>query len=318
MTSRRAFLAQGSALGAVALLGCQSEEPRRAPSAIVRSERRVARVLAGMPTSDGAGVKLLRVIGQPALRNLDPFILLDRLHSDDPGAYLRGFPDHPHRGFETVSVMIEGNIRHRDSRGNHGLITGGGAQWMTAGRGLIHSEMPEQSAGLLSGFQLWVNLPAREKLCVPEYQDLAPARLAEEAIGAGGRARVISGAHSGLSGPVRARPTEATLLTLALEDETPFELDVPAGHTTFVFVYQGTASVGPDADATRVAAGSLAILGQGTRVRVQARGERAALLVAAGKPLHEPIAQRGPFVMNTEAELDQAFADYRAGLLDRG
>ena len=195
-----------------------------------RSPRRVEAVLPGMPTRDGAGVRLTRIIGQPALRNLDPFLLLDRFHSDDPGAYIAGFPDHPHRGFETVTVMLHGRMRHRDSQGNAGLIQGGGVQWMTAGRGIVHSEMPEQSEGLMSGYQLWVNLPAREKMSAPAYQDLAPARIREERLGrSGSLLRVVAGQASGLAGPVRARPTQPLLLTLTLEDDQPFELDLPAG-----------------------------------------------------------------------------------------
>ena len=201
--NRRLFLARASALAGSALFGCDDRRPSPrapvAPAAVAVTERRVALALPGMPTTDGAGVRLLRVIGQPALRHLDPFILLDRIHSDDPGAYIRGFPNHPHRGFETVSVMLDGRIRHHDSRGNQGLITGGGAQWMTAGRGIVHSEMPEQEQGLLHGFQLWVNLPASEKLCPQAYQDLSPDRLAEARLStSGSTVRVISGNASGV------------------------------------------------------------------------------------------------------------------------
>jgi redox-sensitive bicupin YhaK (pirin superfamily) len=275
-----------------------------------------------MPTSDGAGVKLTRIVGQPALRHLDPFVLLDQIHSSDPDAYVRGFPDHPHRGFETVTVMLDGRMRHRDSRGNRGLITGGGAQWMTAGRGIVHSEMPEQETGVLHGFQLWVNLPARDKMCSQAYQDLKPAELAEATLSSGGsRVRVIAGSANGLAGPVhgpvRERPTEPTLLTLALADATPFELEVPSGHNVFAFVYEGRVVVGPEGAATPVEEGALAVLGPGNRVRVRADETASGVLLAAGRPLGEPIVQRGPFVMNTEQEIAQAFADYRAGVLDK-
>jgi len=206
-----------------------------------------------MATVDGAGVSLKRIIGQPQLRHLDPFVLLDQIHSDDPSAYARGFPDHPHRGFETVTVMLDGRMRHKDSRGNRGLITGGGAQWMTAGRGIVHSEMPEQDQGLLHGFQLWVNLPAREKWCPQMYQDLGPERIAEASLSSSGsRVRVIAGHANGLGGPVRERPTDPTLLTLALADDAPFELDVPSGHAVFVFVHGGAVLVGDDGAVTRV------------------------------------------------------------------
>lgn len=324
MLFNRRFFLQGSGLFvAGGLAGCRdSQAPviaeAQAPASLNTSQRRVIRTLAGMPTTDGAGVRLLRVIGQPTLRNLDPFLMLDRIYSDDPSAYIRGFPDHPHRGFETVSIMLDGKMRHRDSRGNQGVITGGGAQWMTAGRGIIHSEMPEQERGLLSGFQLWVNLPAAEKMCSQFYQDLEPGKLAHASLSSGGAARLISGNLDGLVGPVRARPTDPTLLTLQLENDHPFVLEAPEGNTTFVFVHSGAAQVGPENATQRVTAGTLAILGEGRRLRIQARDERAGLIVASGRPLREPIAQRGPFVMNTEEELNKAWADYRAGVLDKG
>ena len=313
MPKRRDLLASGTALAAT-LAG---RRLLAGPAVVKPAHRRVQQRLRGMPTQDGAGVSLMRVIGQPALRHLDPFVMLDRFHSDDPGAYIAGFPDHPHRGFETVTVMLAGRMRHRDSRGNAGLITGGGAQWMTAGRGIVHSEMPEQERGLMSGYQLWVNLPAREKLCPQAYQDLQPDRLAEARLGrAGSKARVIAGRVDGLKGPVRARPTDPLLLTLALEDDQPFAVALPAGHTAFVFVGAGEVAVGP-AETDQVAEGTLGILGPGNRLRLRALNRRSELLVAAGRPLNEPIVQRGPFVMNTEAEIARAIADYRAGVLDR-
>jgi len=312
--SRRDVVLGTGALAAGSLLGCRGSS---APVVAVSADRTVARTLAGMPTSDGAGVKLLRVIGQPALRNLDPFIMLDRIHSDEPNAYIRGFPNHPHRGFETVSVMLAGNMRHRDSRGNQGLITGGGAQWMTAGRGIVHSEMPEQEAGLLSGFQLWVNLPAKEKMCPQYYQDLSPQQIASASLSSGGAVRVISGHANGLSGPVRDRPTQPTLLTLSLADDSPFELETPIDHTAFAFVHKGVAAIGPENASTVVSEGSLAVLSRGTRVRIRAREQAAGLLVAVGRPIGEPIVQYGPFVMNSEAEIQKAFEDYRAGVLDK-
>ena len=299
---RRAFLVSSAAVLARPAWGS------------AKTDRRVERTLTGLGTTDGAGVRLTRVIGQPALRHLDPFVMLDRFHSHDPRDYLAGFPDHPHRGFETVTVMLEGHMRHRDSRGNAGLITGGGAQWMTAGRGIVHSEMPEQERGLMSGFQLWVNLPAREKMAPQAYQDLAPARIAEERLGRNGSVlRVIAGRTSGITGPVRPRPTEPLLLTARLEDDQPLALELPPAHTAFLFVATGEVSVG----ATAVPEGSLAVLGAGHRLRLRATNRRSEVLVAAGRPLHEPIVQRGPFVMNTEAEIEQAIADYRAGILDR-
>jgi hypothetical protein len=279
--------------------------------------RSVERIVAGLPTSDGAGVKLTRVIGQPALRLLDPFLMLDRIHSDEPDAYLAGFPDHPHRGFETVTIMHDGRMRHRDSRGNHGLIEGGGSQWMTAAGGIIHSEMPEQERGLLSGFQLWINLPAKEKLAAPAYQDLGAAQLAEGALEGGGRLRVIAGSVDGLRGPVRERPTDPLLFTLALEGDRPVEFDVKPGHNAFVFATAGTLEVGPENRAQTVPENRIALLGPGDRVRLRAPEGRALALFAAARPLNEPVVAYGPFVMNTEAEIHQCFADYRAGRLDR-
>jgi redox-sensitive bicupin YhaK (pirin superfamily) len=306
MVTRRDFLAGSAVLG---LSAC------RAPSAIVRDPRRVELTLDGVPTVEGAGVRLHRVIGQARLRNLDPFVLLDRFDSDRPADYVRGFPDHPHRGFETVTLMLGGRMRHRDSVGNHGVIGGGGAQWMTAGRGIVHSEMPDQSEGLLSGFQLWVNLPAHEKMCAPYYQDLDPTRLATGALGSGGHLHVVAGAVDGLTGPVRERPTAPLLVTAALEDDRPLTVDTPRGHAAFVFVSAGEITIGAD---QAVPAGTIAVLGDGDHVRLAARGLRSELLLAAGRPLREPIVQRGPFVMNTQAEIEQAFADYRAGVLVQG
>ena len=299
MITRRRFV-ELSAAGAVA---CSL--PR------VVSDRRVVRVLTGMATQDGAGVRLTRVIGQPALRNLDPFIMLDRFHSDDPGAYIAGFPDHPHRGFETVTVMLNGRMRHRDSKGNSGLISDGGVQWMTAGRGIVHSEMPEQTDGLMSGFQLWLNLPAREKMREQEYQDLQRDKLTHVPLAGQGVVHLIAGRALDASGPVAPRTTEPVLLTAALHDERPLQLSLPRAHVGFVFVHQGAALIGEQ----RVAAGSIALLGDGNRLSVRADGVQTGVLIAAARPIGEPIAQRGPFVMNTEAELQRAYDDYRRGTL---
>ncbi|MBK8169589.1 MAG: pirin family protein [Sandaracinaceae bacterium] len=312
-STRRDFLISTGVVAGAALLGCK---PSRAPAQVNVSQRRVAQLVPGLPSADGAGVRLSRVIGQPMLRNLDPFILLDRIHSDEPRDYAAGFPQHPHRGFETVTIMLDGNIEHRDSRGNHGIITGGGAQWMTAGRGIVHSEMPAQREGLFSGFQLWVNLPAREKMCAPYYHDLSPTVIREASLSqAGSHVRVIAGHVSGLDGPVRERPTQPTLLTLALEDDTPFTLDVARENAAFAFVHRGSVEIGRDGHSTHVPEGTLAVLSAGNRVRMRALTQAAGVLFAAARPIHEPIVQRGPFVMNSEAEIEQAFADYRAGTL---
>ena len=309
--TRRRFL-QGSGLAiAASAIGC------KASALTDTGVRSVARTLVGVASVDGAGVHLTRIIGHSAITDLDPFVLLDRIHSSDPAEYVRGFPDHPHRGFETVTVMLEGRIRHRDSRGNHGVITGGGAQWMTAGRGIVHSEIPDQSEGLLSGFQLWVNLPAREKMRAQEYQDLAPARLAEARLSsAGSIARVIAGDAAGALGPVLERATQPLLCTVTLEDDTPFVVDVPRAHNAFVFVHSGEIEIGSPARPTLVKEGSIAILDGGSRIRLRANSRRSVALIAAGRPLHEPIVRRGPFVMNTAAEIEKAFDDYRRGTLD--
>ncbi|MBX7192365.1 MAG: pirin family protein [Sandaracinaceae bacterium] len=320
--SRRALL---SGLSSAALVGCSAEPrlrptrelrtSRSAPAARTVTSREVLTVLPGMPTQDGAGVSLTRVIGQRALDHLDPFLLLDEIHSDEPNAYIRGFPDHPHRGFETITIMLEGRMRHRDSRGGHGLITGGGVQWMTAGRGIVHSEMPEQENGMLWGFQLWLNLPRAEKMCPQRYQDLAPERIAEERLAHGGVLRAIAGEVLGVDGPVEPRGTEPVLFTATLRDEAPLVVDVPRDHSAFVFVQAGEIEVGPDHRTTRVAEDHLAILGPGSQISLRARRDHAGILVAAARPLREPIARRGPFVMSTEEELEQAFEDYRAGTL---
>jgi redox-sensitive bicupin YhaK (pirin superfamily) len=317
-TGRRGFLGRAAAVALGVGAAVSRGRSTLAGPVTRRSQRQVERVLAGIPTVDGAGVRLHRVIGQPALRNLDPFLMLDRFHSDDPSAYIAGFPDHPHRGFETVTVMMAGRMRHRDSRGNAGLIGAGGSQWMTAGRGIVHSEMPEQERGLMSGFQLWVNLPAKEKMCPQHYQDLAPDRIREQRLTrAGSLLRLYAGRVDGLTGPVRPRPTQPLLLTVELEDDQPWSVDLPADHTAFLFVGAGEVEVGPENGGRTVAADHLAVLGTGHRLRLRATNRRSEVLLAAGRPLHEPIVQHGPFVMNTEAEIQRAISDYRAGVLDR-
>ncbi|MGA9522528.1 MAG: pirin family protein [Myxococcaceae bacterium] len=317
-TSRRTLLAGSGLLVASSILGCKSNASR-APTYVSTAQRKVQQVVGGLPSMDGAGVRLRKVLGQPALRNLDPFLMLDRFHSSNPDDYIRGFPNHPHRGFETITVMLSGQMRHRDSVGNQGLIVGGGAQWMTAGRGIIHSEMPEpQVGGLMSGMQLWLNLPAKEKMSQQAYHDLTPSVIAEGSLNrAGSRIRVITGEVNGLVGPVPDRSTQPLLLTAFLEDDQPFELETPAGHAAFVFVASGSVEVGPENGTQTVGEGALAVLSPGNRARVRATNQRSEILLAAARPLREPIVQRGPFVMNTEQEIRQAIADYRAGVLDR-
>jgi redox-sensitive bicupin YhaK (pirin superfamily) len=277
--------------------------------------RVVARVSTGLPTSDGAGVKLLRLIGTPALPDLDPFLMLDAFGSDDPKAYIAGFPDHPHRGFETVTYMLAGRLRHRDNKGNSGLLEAGSVQWMTAGRGIVHSEMPEQEKGLMSGFQLWINLPAKDKMIEPRYQDIAPSRIPVVTAPGGAKVKVIAGAFAGTQGPVVPGATAPLYLDVALPVGASFETRLPAEHSAFTYVHEGKAEIGPDGRSTALAPGKVGVLGPGARFLARTTGTPARLLLVAGRPLKEPVAKYGPFVMNTEAELYQAFADYDAGRL---
>lgn len=271
--------------------------------------RSVERLVAGQATSDGAGVKLTRVLTQDLQRRLDPFLMLDAFRNENPEDYIGGFPNHPHRGFETVTYMIAGRMRHRDSAGNEGLLGPGGAQWMTAGSGLIHSELPEQEEGLMEGFQLWLNLPAKAKMCAPGYRDIVPTAIPERVDDAGVRVRVIAGESGGLAGAVQRPDTEPLLLDLHLPAGSRFAQALPAGHNAFLYVYRG----GVTLQGTAVADRHMAILtNDGDGVVLQADGPSRALLVA-GRPLNEPIVQYGPFVMNTAEQIHQAVRDYQAG-----
>jgi redox-sensitive bicupin YhaK (pirin superfamily) len=274
--------------------------------------RSVVRIVRGLPTSDGAGVKLTRVIGQPALDMLDPFLMLDEFRSDSGNDYIAGFPNHPHRGFETVTYMLAGRMRHGDNQGNSGLLTAGSVQWMTAGRGIVHSEMPEQEEGLMQGFQLWVNLPAKDKMTAPRYQDIAPERIPEVQLAPGVKARVIVGEQAGVRGPVENVATDPLYLDLDLDAETSTEIDIPNGHNGFVYVYEGQARVGAEA-ASELMRGDLGVLSRdGNKIRITSAVATKAILVA-GRPLNEPVAKYGPFVMNTQQQIIQAVEDFRAG-----
>jgi len=275
--------------------------------------REVARKIRGMPTSDGAGVRLTRVIGQPALDSFDPFLLLDELRSDDPNDYIEGFPNHPHRGFETVTYMLAGNMRHGDNQGNSGLLGPGAVQWMTAGKGLVHSEIPEQKDGLMWGFQLWVNLPAKDKLMKPRYQDIQGDKVPEIDVGPGARARVLVGTVNGVKGPVMEVATEPLYFDLHLKPNALYTATLPEGHNAFAYVYQGDAKVG--AAGTGIGSQEMALLTRGASLPITAGEQGARLIVVAGRPLNEPVARYGPFVMNTVDEIHQAFADYQAGRL---
>jgi redox-sensitive bicupin YhaK (pirin superfamily) len=279
----------------------------------IRQSRTVERVVAGRETSDGAGVRLTRVLTQDLQRRLDPFLMLDAFANDDPEDYIAGFPDHPHRGFETVTYMLAGRMRHRDSAGHEGLLENGGMQWMTAGRGVVHSETPEQEEGRMEGFQLWLNLPARDKLSEPWYRDFAVAELPRFALANGVAATVIAGESHGVQGAVTRAATAPLYLDLHLPAGTRFVQPLAAEHNAFLYVYRGAARI---VDAT-VPAGRMAVLANdpvADGVAIEA-DEETRLLLIAGLPLNEPIAQYGPFVMNTPQEIHQAFTDYRDGRL---
>ena len=277
------------------------------------ADREVVKQIRGVPTSDGAGVKLTRVIGQPALPDLDPFLLLDEFGTDHPGDYIAGFPEHPHRGFETVTYMLDGRMRHRDNHGHEGVLVPGGVQWMTAGRGIVHSEMPEQSQGRMRGFQLWLNLPANAKLSEPAYQEFDPQRIPLVAAAPGVRVKVIAGQVGSVIGPVVQPATDPTYLDIELEPQASLVHALPQGHTAFVYVFEGELSIATGSTAVRLPQHTLAVLGDGAQVRVQAAALAARAILVAGRPLHEPVARYGPFVMNTQEQLREAFADYRSG-----
>ncbi len=272
------------------------------------THRTIKQTILARPTSDGAGVRLKRSIGTDMLSELDPFLLLDNFGTENPEDYIAGFPDHPHRGFETVTYMIQGRMRHKDSSGAEGLLRPGGVQWMTAGRGIIHSEMPEQTNGEMSGFQLWVNLPAAEKMCMPCYQDFEPDDVPLVKPTDGVEVRVIAGEVDGVLGPVNGIATEPTYLDVSLSPGETFSANLPLGHTAFVYVFQGQAMISND----NVGLDHLAVLSDGEQVCMSsADGGR--LILVAGRPLGEPVARYGPFVMNTTHEVRQAIQDYQQG-----
>jgi len=279
----------------------------------VEHPRIIERVVAGKPTSDGAGVKLTRVLTQNLQRRLDPFLLLDNFHSDNPGDYIGGFPDHPHRGFETVTYMIAGRMRHRDSAGNEGLLQNGGVQWMTAGRGVIHSEMPEQENGIMEGFQLWLNLPARHKMIPAWYRDIPKEEIPEYVTAEGTTVRVIAGTSNGVIGAMAREDTEPLYLDIDMAADSLFSTTIPAGHNAFVFVYRGELTIG----GTQLGESRMAILANSPRadgVTLIASVPAKAILVA-GKPLNEPVVQHGPFVMNTQEDIFRAISDFNEGRL---
>ena len=273
--------------------------------------RRVVATVRGIPTSDGAGVKLTRVIGQRALPDLDPFLMLDEFGSEKGADYIGGFPDHPHRGFETVTYMLDGRMRHGDNKGHSGLLVPGSVQWMTAGRGLVHSEMPEQEDGLMRGFQLWLNLPAKDKMCEPRYQEFAPDKIPVAKPAPGVSVKVIAGEVAGIKGPIGGIATDPTYLDISLEKGASFTHALPKEHNAFAYVFEGKAMMG----VKEIEKSQLAVLSQGEVFEVTADEQPARLILVAGRPLREPVAKYGPFVMNTPEEIHQAIADYQAGRL---
>ncbi|UDM49620.1 pirin family protein [Cupriavidus sp. MP-37] len=281
----------------------------------VRRSRTVDRVVRGIATSDGAGVKLTRVLTQNLQRRLDPFLMLDAFGTDSKDDYIGGFPDHPHRGFETITYMLAGRMRHRDSAGNEGLLQNGGAQWMVAGAGVVHSEMPEQEDGRMEGFQLWLNLPAADKMTAPWYRDLPAAEIPTVALEHGATVRVLAGASHGVAGAITRPVTEPVYLDVALPAGQAFAQALPAGHNAFIYVYRGEVSVGAGDERAVVEAQRMGVLdnaGQADGVIVSAEADARFLLIA-GRPLNEPIAQYGPFVMNTQEQIYQTLADFRDG-----
>ncbi len=275
------------------------------------SERRVVATIRGRAASDGAGVKLTRIIGQPGLPDLDPFLMLDEFGSDRGADYIAGFPDHPHRGFETVTYMLAGRMRHGDNQGNVGLLRPGSVQWMTAGRGIIHSEMPEQEDGLMQGFQLWVNLPAKDKMVKPRYQDIDPENIPVVERADGVTVKVLVGSFDGVTGPVTNVATDPLYLDITLPAGRTAIVPVEAEHNAFAYVFEGQARIG--AEAQMVERGQLAVLSLGESAAFEGGPAGGRLILVAGRPLREPVAKYGPFVMNTPEEIRQAIADYQAG-----
>lgn len=274
-----------------------------------RLSRVVERLITGVATSDGAGVKLTRVLTGKLQQRLDPFLMLDAFGSDNPDDYIAGFPDHPHRGFETVTYMLSGRMRHRDSAGHEGLLESGGVQWMTAGRGVIHSELPEQQDGVMEGFQLWLNLPAERKMCEPWYRDFPDAALPEYVTAGGVTVRVIAGSSNGVAGAVSREHTEPLYLDVHLPEGATFSTALAKTHNAFIYVYRGAVQVGD----TQVEAGRMGILSNTGDGVIMNASVAARLILIAGKPLNQPIVQHGPFVMNTQQEIHQALDDFNNG-----
>lgn len=274
---------------------------------VVNKARTLARVIDARPTADGAGVRIRRIAGPDLNALLDPFLMLDEIRSDDGADYIGGFPPHPHRGFETITYMLDGSLQHRDHMGNEGLLGPGGVQWMTAGRGVIHSEMPQQEQGLMHGYQIWLNLPAKDKMRDPGYRDYAAAEFPRVTLASGVDVTVIAGAvdngHEVVVGPATSAHTEPALLDVTLPAGVRFEWPVASDRTVLVYVISGALDA--------LSAGQMGVFRGGDHLSLDAREQSARVLVLAGRPLREPIKQYGPFVMNTVEQIEQALADYR-------
>ena len=283
--------------------------------------RTLQRAIAAIPTSDGAGVKLRRSLGQSAWARLDPFLMLDHFSTENPDDYIAGFPAHPHRGFETVTYMLDGHLRHEDHLGHTGDLKSGGVQWMTAGRGIVHSEMPQQEQGRMRGFQLWLNLPANEKMKPAGYRDIQPEEIPVVELPGGGRVKVIAGTFSldgrETPGPIRGASTDPLYLDIELPAGAGFAHPVAAGYNAFVYPFEGSVEVGPAGATRRLRTHDAGVLSDGDRVELKAGDDGARVILLAGRPLHEPIVQYGPFVMNTREEIEQAVHDYQSGNLTR-
>jgi redox-sensitive bicupin YhaK (pirin superfamily) len=319
LSRRQLVMAAGAAAPAAAIAASALGRGGEPPANPGLPERAVRLVIDAQPTADGAGVQLRRALGSRALPMLDPFLLLDEMHSDRPQDYEAGFPTHPHRGFETVTYVLEGAVHHKDSLGNEGHLVSGSTQWMTAGRGIVHSEMPghDATSTRLWGFQLWVNLPAARKMTTPRYQDLMPARIPEVPVG-DATVRLVAGEAGGLRGPVEGIVTDPTMLDVKLPARGRFSQPLDPAHNAFLYVIDGAADVGDERTATvRVRAGQVAVLGTGGTVTLRSAGGARGLLFAA-RPIGEPVARSGPFVMNTDEELRRAWDDYRSGRLVGG
>ena len=272
--------------------------------------RKIQQVIPGMPASDGAGVKLIRSLGSAQNLRADPFLMLDAFSSENPDDYVAGFPSHPHRGFETVTYLLDGHMLHEDHLGNKGKLKSGGVQWMTAGRGIIHSEMPQQENGRMRGFQLWINLPAKEKMKPAGYRDIQPAEIPEVKF-AGGRAKIVAGTYEKTSGPIQGGSTEPIYWDVALSPNGIFFCEMKNSHNVYVYPFEDSVEIADRVLKTHQGG----VLGSGDSVNIKAGPEGARFLLLAAKPIQEPVVQYGPFVMNTREEIEQAIRDYQSGAL---